>query len=205
MGARYAMARQFLIVSSHPSPNSLCAQITCLIAETIASQQEKVVVEELYSQKFDPVISETEYSKYFDPIPPSDLIGCAANLRWASDLIFVFPVWMYAMPALLKGYFDRVWRPHLSFQITGGTITPLLRNIQRLSVIATHGMSRTLSKRVGDSTRIFFERSLPSVLPELNSNCRFDIYNTDKGDYKQISIEIAKIRSHFAPGHEGEL
>ena len=113
-------------------------------------------------------------------------------------MIFVLPIWMYGMPAILKGYFDRVWRPHVSFELEDGRIRPLLTGIRHLTAIATHGRGKPECDLTGDGTRDFFAASLPSVLPNLESNVRFDIYALDAPDETAIEDELDRIRRHFA-------
>ena len=42
---------------------------------------------------------------------PSDL----ALIKWCEMLVFVYPTWWYGLPAMLKGWLDRVWVPHVAF------------------------------------------------------------------------------------------
>ncbi|TIU64151.1 MAG: hypothetical protein E5W15_27225, partial [Mesorhizobium sp.] len=62
-------------------------------------------------------------------------------LQWAEACVFCFPTWWSGMPAVLKGYFDRVWRPGVAFDLPtdGGTIKPALLNIRRMGVVTTFG------------------------------------------------------------------
>ena len=54
--------------------------------------------------------------------------------QWADTLIFVYPTWWYGLPAILKGWLDRVWLPEVSFALPEGKgpIEPLMRNIRYL-------------------------------------------------------------------------
>ena len=62
-------------------------------------------------------------------------------LRRVDGVIFCFPHWWFAMPAVLKGYFDRVWAPGVAFEhdLAGGRITPLLTHIKLFGVVTTYG------------------------------------------------------------------
>ena len=176
----------------------MCGQIAGLVADTLRDRQVEIVVEDLAGTGFDPVISQRELAHYFDGPVPVDVAALVEHVRAAEELIFVLPIWMYAMPALLKGYFDRVWRPHVSFELEDGRIRPLLLGVKRLTVIATHGMTKDVCDEVGDGTRAYFATSLPSSLPGLVSNTRFDLYGIDTLGREAISREIARIREHFA-------
>jgi NAD(P)H dehydrogenase (quinone) len=43
--------------------------------------------------------------------------GHAERLAWAEGLVFVYPTWWYGLPAMLKGWLDRVWTPEITFAI----------------------------------------------------------------------------------------
>jgi putative NADPH-quinone reductase len=51
----------------------------------------------------------------------------------------MFPTWNYGMPAIVKGYFDRVWKPGVAFELVKGRPHPTLRHITHLGVITTYG------------------------------------------------------------------
>jgi NAD(P)H dehydrogenase (quinone) len=74
------------------------------------------------------------------------------DLRWCDTLIFVYPTWWYGLPAMLKGWLDRVMLPDVAFLMPDGThsnIRPGLRHIARLGVFTTCGASRWLTALVG--------------------------------------------------------
>ena len=63
------------------------------------------------------------------------------RLQWAEGLILVFPTWWYGMPAILKGYFDRVWVPGVAFELdpAGRALRPRLDHIRVMAVVTTYG------------------------------------------------------------------
>jgi putative NADPH-quinone reductase len=73
--------------------------------------------------------------------PPRELQVYVEALQWAEACVFCFPTWWLGMPAILKGYFDRVWRPGIAFEVPkdGGLIRPALHNIRRFGVVTTCG------------------------------------------------------------------
>jgi putative NADPH-quinone reductase len=74
------------------------------------------------------------------------------DLAWCDTLIFVYPTWWYGLPAMLKGWLDRVLVPGLAFlmpQAEGETIRPGLTHITRLGVFTTCGASWWLTRLVG--------------------------------------------------------
>jgi putative NADPH-quinone reductase len=64
------------------------------------------------------------------------------------------------MPAILKGYFDRVWLPGVAFEVVEGRTRPLLHNIVRFSVVTTYGSPWWLNKLMGDPCRRTFTHGI---------------------------------------------
>jgi NAD(P)H dehydrogenase (quinone) len=185
-----------LIVTCHPSTSSLCASILQVVARS--SRSGRVVIDDLANISFNPIISSDELRRYYLDQIPDDVRKLAAHLREAHRVIFILPIWMYDMPALLKGYFERVWRPHVAYRLDGDRISPLLSNIKRLVVIVTHGRNEEETIKAGDATRQFFEVSLPTLLPNLQSNARFDFYSLDAADATSIENGLEAVRQYLA-------
>lgn len=194
--------RAVLIVSCHPSANSRSAAIARSIAKILSAADIPVVIDDLYRTGFDPVLSENELAAYHAGKVPAALDDLVAHLRAANDLVFIFPLWMFDMPALLKGYFEKVFRPEVAFRFVGGDIVSMLQHVRRLTVVVTHGRSEAETRRSGDSTVPFFSVSLPSLLPGLSTNDRFDIFDLDAAASSVIEPQLEAIWQHFRQSPE---
>jgi len=172
--------RTTLIITCHPSPASRCAHITRRIAELLEAEGMPVIVDDLAATGFNPVISLAELKQYYDDAVPADIAPLVAHLRRATDIFYILPLWMFDMPAILKGYFDRVFRPHVAFRFVGADIIPMLSHVRNVTVVVTHGRNVEETTRSGDGTQEFFRRSLPALLQNLESNARFDLYALDE-------------------------
>ena len=75
------------------------------------------------------------------------------RLRVADALILCFPVWIFGYPAILKGFFDRVFLPGVSFRLDGEKVVPNLTNIQKLAAVTTYGGTRFRAMLAGDPPR----------------------------------------------------
>ena len=76
----------------------------------------------LYDEEFQAVMSREERLNYHD-VPGNltpDVAPYVERLRAADAIVFVHPVWNYGYPAILKGYFDRIFLPGVSFVLVGG-------------------------------------------------------------------------------------
>lgn len=131
-----------LLVLVHPLPESFAASVARTIRETLEANGHTVDLLDLYAENFDPRLTEKERRRYFDvPYDTSDVADLVARLRQAEALMLVFPQWWFNLPAVLKGFFDRVFAPGVAFRHDkdGGRIVPLLTNIRHFWAFTTTG------------------------------------------------------------------
>ncbi len=131
-----------LVVSAHPLTNSLCQQFTHEVSQQLKAMGHEVTVEDLYQHSFDPVLSERERETYYqENYDQSEVSEQVFRLQEAEALILVFPTWWFNFPAILKGWFDRVWVPGVAYDHAPGlaSIEPRLNQLKRVMVITTLG------------------------------------------------------------------
>lgn len=107
------MHKKTLLVLGHPSPDSFCAALAD--AYLVAARQAGRDVRQLRlgDLQFDPVLRQGYAS--IQPLEP-DLVAAQEALSWAEHLVFVYPIWWGAMPALMKGFIDRIFLPGYAFK-----------------------------------------------------------------------------------------
>jgi NAD(P)H dehydrogenase (quinone) len=113
-----------LIVHAHHEPRSFCSAMKDVAAEELAAAGHEVVVSDLYAMGFDPVSDRRNFTTVYDGdylkqqleerhatkhggFAP-DVEQEIAKLEACDLLMFVFPLWWFGMPAILKGWVDRV-------------------------------------------------------------------------------------------------
>lgn len=142
-----------LTIYCHPDPTSFNAAICGLVQDKLAAAGAETRLRDLYADGFNPVMSRAEWRGYLDC--PDNALSVAdevADLRWCDTLIFVYPTWWYGLPAILKGFLDRVMLPDVAFFMPdqeNTTIRPALQHITRLGVFTTCGASLWLTSLVG--------------------------------------------------------
>ncbi len=142
-----------LVVYCHPDPGSFNAAVRDVILDKLAGQGADVRLHDLYGAGFTPVLTGPEWQGYLScPGNVDPVAAQVADVRWADTLIFIYPTWWYGLPAMLKGWLDRVLLPDVAFLMPDEThtdIRPGLLHIKRLGVFTTCGASRWLTAIVG--------------------------------------------------------
>lgn len=131
-----------LVVSAHPLKNSLCTALTDHIANRLQTLGHTIVMEDLYETRFDPVLSGHEREQYYaDRYDAAGVAGEVQRLETAEALVMVFPTWWFGFPAILKGWFDRVWVPSIAYDHASdfGPIRPRLNGLRKAFVVTTLG------------------------------------------------------------------
>jgi putative NADPH-quinone reductase len=131
-----------LIVVAHPLKPSLCQSLATIARETLIRAGHEVDVADLYAETFPPVMTAEE--RIAHNATPDNSGPEAQRLAAAEVLVLVFPTWWYGFPAVLKGWFDRVWLPGLAFDIAPGTgaLLPRLTGLRHFIAITTLGSPR---------------------------------------------------------------
>jgi putative NADPH-quinone reductase len=150
-----------LVLYAHPVETSFNAALHGKIVERLAAAGHAVDDCDLYAENFDPRMTREERIAYQDaPSNAEDVKVYVERLRRAEAMVLSFPVWNYGFPAILKGFFDRVFLPGVSFRLVDGKVVPSLHNITKLMAVTTYGGSRFRSFLMGDPPRKQINRTL---------------------------------------------
>jgi putative NADPH-quinone reductase len=136
---------RILVVFCHPVRESFAGAILDRCVEDLSRAGHEVVVKDLYREGFDPALSAAERRAYEDVgANEAPVAAELAALRAAQGLLLVYPTWWYGLPAMLKGWFDRVWLPGVAFRLDDrrGISAHALDGIERLMAVTTYGAPR---------------------------------------------------------------
>ncbi len=131
-----------LVVFCHPVRDSFAGAILDRCLAELARAGHEVAVKDLYREGFDPVLSPAEWRTYEDVTGDRHAVAREiAALRGAQGLLLIYPTWWYGLPAMLKGWFDRVWLPGVAFDLDArrGVSVHALGGIERLMAVTTTG------------------------------------------------------------------
>jgi len=150
-----------LVVFAHPCAESFSASLHGTVVETLTARGWEVDDCDLYAEGFNPVLSEEERRGYHEVGPNlAPVADYVARLRAAEALVLVFPVWNFGYPAILKGIFDRVFLPGVSFRLEDGKVRPNLTHIRKLAAVTTYGGTRMRALLAGDPPRHVVKRAV---------------------------------------------
>ena len=112
----------------------------------------------------------------------------------AEAFVVVCPVWNFGFPAILKGYFDRVFLPGVSFRLENGAIYPNLTNIKRVIVVTTYGARRWRAFLMGDPPRRIAKRVLRSVFRTLSPVSFLALYDLNNATPAICQAFVDRVR-----------
>jgi NAD(P)H dehydrogenase (quinone) len=133
----WSLAVKQTVIVAHPNPDSFNLSVARTFAEAATSAGGEVIFRDLYRENFDPCLKQTEipgcsnYALGEDVVRERELIG-------DSELfVLVYPLWVNAPPAIMKGYIDRVFGYGFGFGPDGEGITPKLSGRKLLSITSS--------------------------------------------------------------------
>lgn len=142
-----------LVIYCHPRPESFNAAVRDVVLGRLRAAGAEVRLHDLYAEGFAPVLTGAEWQGYLTcPDNQAPVAQQCRDVAWCDTLIFVYPTWWYGLPAMLKGWLDRVLLPDVAFLMPDAvnkTIRPGLTHITRLGVFTTCGASWWLTRIVG--------------------------------------------------------
>jgi putative NADPH-quinone reductase len=157
---------------------------------------------DLYREGLDPAPSAAERGGYHDqPYDDAAVARYTGLLRRIDGMILCFPQWWFGMPALLKGYFDRVWAPGTAFthDLAGGRTRPLLTNVKVFGVVTTYGSPWRIVRFVaGDPGRKIVMRALKPMCGRGVQSFYLAHYDMDRSTEGSRQAFMERVRNAVA-------
>ena len=107
------MKKKILVILGHPDKKSFCGALARAYIESAKAAGSEIRELQLADLEFDPVLWKG-YSKIQELEP--DLVSAQELILWSDHIVFIYPNWWGTMPALMKGFFDRVFLPGFAFR-----------------------------------------------------------------------------------------
>ena len=184
-----------LVVHCHPNPASLVAAAKDRVIAGLAAARHEVRLVDLYADGFEPAMTAQERRTHKEPGIAPELQHYADDLAWAEALVLVYPTWWSGQPAMLKGWFDRVWVAGVAWELPEGAniIRPLLTNIRRIMVVTTHGSPKRMNALEGETGKRVAFRSLRVMCSKRTRTTWCAIYGLDSADDAKRTAWLAKV------------
>ena len=131
------VAKKVLIVYAHPEPTSLTRQLVDVSIEALTAKGHEVIQSDLYGMRWKAVFDAEDFPSRTDPERLSyilesghayatgqqteDVAAEQAKLLAVDAVIMQFPLWWYGLPAILKGWIDRVYAFGFAYGYKNGT------------------------------------------------------------------------------------
>jgi NAD(P)H dehydrogenase (quinone) len=198
-----------LIVYCHPHDGSHNHKILNCVLDILKETESDYKIVDLYKDNFDPLLRSIEYERAFitrDKQSESDVKQHQSYISDAENLVFIYPVWWYSLPALLKGYIDRVYAagfaykffrvhpvlqfganilsyvPGLRYFMQTRAVTPLLKG-KRAFIFRTYG-GPSLGKRIFGNTQKVLDNCLLRFCGVTDVTVH-ELYNVNKSVYSE--------------------
>ena len=182
-----------LVVVAHPSTDSFCHALADRAVAGLRAAGHDVTVLDLYAEGFRVAMSPDERAAYHGDEPILDpMVRLHADaVLVAEALVFVYPTWWSGLPAILKGWLERVLVPGVGFRFDdNGKVRPGLGGVRHLVGISTYGSPRWYVRFVNDNGRRTITRAL-------RLSCGFRVRSHWSGLYA-IDTSTEAERAEFA-------
>jgi NAD(P)H dehydrogenase (quinone) len=169
--------KKILIVHAHPERTSLTHQLVEVAVETLRCQGHEVLQSDLYGMQWKAVFDEHDFPvrsypdrlsfieesghSYAGELQVPDIAAEQQKVLASDAVIFVFPLWWYGMPAIMKGWLDRVWAFGLAYGYKNAG------NTYRYGDGAFKGKRAILSVAVGGPAADYAPRGINGPLDQL--------------------------------------
>lgn len=191
------------VVHAHPVETSYNRALFDTVVSALESKGHVVDALNLYDEDFRAVMSRDERLGYHDV--PGNLTALTKpyvdRIMATEAMIFVHPVWNYGYPAIMKGYFDRIFLPGVAFVLEGGdgadkgTLKPNLKHIRKVAFVTTYGGDRLRTMLMGDPPRRLARRWAWATFSTLMPPKYLALYDMNNATPERLTGFIGKVRS----------
>jgi putative NADPH-quinone reductase len=172
-----------LVVYAHPDPESFTAFVRDRVVATLTHRGHDVDLLDLYDEGFAPEFTmEDLHAHDHHTKPPVEIVEHVERLRRARALVLVYPTWYGGPPAMLKGWFDRVF-----------TAAVPVRNIRRLAVVTVHGSSKPVNAIGGEPGKRMIFRTLRVLCHPLAHPHWIALYGVDRATDADRGAFLARV------------
>lgn len=189
------------VVHCHPLTESYNHALYRVIVETLEQRGHEVIATDLYHQRFEPAMTEAERRSYMgNDYDVRAVAEHAALLKRVDGVILCYPHWWFSMPAVLKGWVDRVWGPGIAFTYdAAGVLKPALHNIRLFGAVTSYGSPWWVVRLyAGDPGRMVLLRGMKPLCARSAEWLYLAHYGMDRSTPASRSAFLDKVRRRIA-------
>lgn len=189
------------VVHSHPLTESYDHALFGVIVETLRTNGHEVVATDLYREGFEPAMTEAERRSYMgNGYDTAAIAHYTETLKSVDGVILCFPHWWFSMPAMLKGWVDRVWGPGVAFTYDAkGKLEPALANIKLFGVVTSYGSPWwAVILYAGNAGHKVLMRGMKPMCAKDARSFYLAHYAMDRSTPKSREAFIAKVKKRIA-------
>jgi putative NADPH-quinone reductase len=188
-----------LYLYAHPLPESFHAAVRDAAREGLREAGHEVDLCDLYAEGFNPVLSAEERRGYHElPSNRAPVEEYIRRVERAEALVLSYPTWSFGLPAILKGFFDRVFIPGVSFRLEEGIAKPNLTQIRKIAGISTYGRPRWNAVLVADPPRMAVTRYLRALTGWRARVEYHALYDMNRADEAKRVAFVGRVRTAMA-------
>lgn len=185
-----------VVVVAHPNPQGFSHAIASSAQTALASNGHEVTVLDLYAEGFRTAMTYDERRAYHGARPILDPVVArhAGIVKQAEALVFIFPTWWSTMPAILKGWLERVMVPGVGFLLDERQhVRRGLVDVHRIVGISTYGAPWFLVKAIHDNGRRTLMRALRLNTALLTRTSWLGLYKMDTRTAEQRASFLRRV------------
>jgi NAD(P)H dehydrogenase (quinone) len=163
---------KYLIIYAHPREDSFNHAILEKVIAKLSEMKHEIIVRDLNKENFNPLLNAADFASFAKREVPADILKEQEFITWSDKIIIIHPIWWLGMPAMMKGYADRILITGFAYKYVDGKPVGLLGNKPLLLINTT-----------GNSDELMETKGIKPVLEK----------TMDKGIYKFCGIRVEKI------------
>ena len=138
-----------LVVFAHPNTDSFNGAVLKTATDTLSQGKHEIRVKDLYRANWNPLLTTEDLQKLYSGQVPADIAAEHADVTWAEMVVFIYPIWWFEQPAILKGWIDRVFCHGFAYKVTEQGLMEGLLKGKKGVVVTTSGANEENMKQNG--------------------------------------------------------
>ncbi len=191
------MAKKNLIIYCNPNNKSLNHSILSSVKDSLEKENEEVIVVDLYKENFSPILNSKDIVAGYQGMYLKDVQKYQLLIKNCDNIIFIFPIWWYQMPGILKGWIDRVFAYNFAYIFKDNINIGLLKN-------KTCSFIMTMGNILSNQLKAHFYKTFSEAITEfcgLKTNTFYLIDQVNMKKQKEIAVSIDEIKT-IVKNHE---